>query len=115
MRLRREVFLRKRFISEPLTADAMSFEPATIGHGEPALPSGFAWRDERLAVAHLLRTWRSTKEDRGETYLKRHWFEFELPDGRRATVYFDRQARRGSARWWLYALGTGSEDARDSE
>lgn len=109
------MFLTKRFVSESLAADAMSFEPATIAHGEPPLPSGFIWRGERLAVARVLRTWRSTKEDRGESYLKRHWFEFALPDGRRATVYFDRQARCGSARWWLYALAPGAEGPGDPQ
>jgi len=44
------------------------------------------------------------KMDRGETYLARHWYELALAGGRRAVVYFDRHARRGQSRWWLYTI-----------
>lgn len=77
---------------------------AALSHGEPSLPGGFEFDGERLDVAELLRTWRSTKDDRGDTYLKKHWFEFATTDGRRAVVYFDRGARKGAPRWWLYTL-----------
>jgi hypothetical protein len=90
----------KKFISEPIEPSQAQF-PAS----EPSLPPLFVWRDEELRVQTVVRTWRSTKDDRGDTYLKRHWFEFDTSDGRRAVVYFDRAARRGSPRWWLYSLG----------
>ena len=72
--------------------------------GEPSLPAAFRWKDQELVVRSLLRTWRGTKVDRGDTYLKRHWYEFETSEGRRAVVYFDRQAKRGAPRWWLYSI-----------
>jgi hypothetical protein len=68
------------------------------------LPPAFRWGDVTLYVKTLRRQWRGTKEDRGDVYLKRHWYEFESPDGRIATVYFDRGAKPGTARWWLYAI-----------
>lgn len=68
------------------------------------MPLAFMWRNERLAVGLILKRWRTTKHDRGETYLHRHWFEFDTTQGRRAVVYFDRHARRGESRWWLYTL-----------
>ena len=42
--------------------------------------------------------------DRGDTYVKRHYFEFETTDGRIAVVYFDRQARPHEPRWHLYTI-----------
>jgi hypothetical protein len=92
------------FISEPLEAASASFDPEIMSQGEPSLPSAFRWRDETLAVRSTVRTWKSTKVDRGDTYVKRHWFEIDLDDGRRATVYFERQAKRGQPRWWLYTI-----------
>jgi hypothetical protein len=73
--------------------------------GEPALPRAFRWHDEELTVTNVTRRWRSTKDDRGDTYLKRHWYEVRLVDGRSAVIYFDRGARRGTPRWWLYTIG----------
>ena len=75
-----------------------------MSHGEPSLPPAFDWNGEELVVREVHKTWRSLKDDRGDTYLKRHWFEFETADGRTAVVYFDRGARRGQPRWWLYTL-----------
>ena len=93
-----------QFVSEPIVPVAESFDADTLSHGEPSLPSGFTWGEQTLVVRALLRTWRGTKVDRGDTYLKRHWFEFETQDERTAVVYFDRQAKPGAARWWLYTI-----------
>ncbi|HTV73286.1 MAG TPA: DUF6504 family protein [Candidatus Acidoferrales bacterium] len=93
-----------RFVSEPIDPVAGAFDPATMSRGEPALPPEFRWRDEHLVVAAVLRVWRSTKLDRGDAYLARHWFEIRTDDGRKAVIYFDRQARGGKHRWWLYTI-----------
>jgi hypothetical protein len=68
------------------------------------LPPAFRWGDDTLEVCSVRKEWRGTKEDRGDVYLKRHWYEFETSDGRVATVYFDRGAKPGTARWWLYTI-----------
>jgi len=94
-----------RFVSEALTASGETIETGGLSRGEPPLPKDFGWRDERLVVRDVVRTWRSTTTDRGDTYLARHWFELALADGRTAVVYFDRKAHRGQARWWLYTIG----------
>jgi hypothetical protein len=91
------------FVGKPLVPEG-ALEVAALSHGEPSLPPAFILDDERLEVRALRRTWRSTKEDRGDVYLKKHWFEFETTDGRIAVVYFDRGARKGAPRWWLYTL-----------
>ncbi len=81
-----------------------AMETATLSRGEPSLPAAFCLEEERIEVRALLRAWRSTKDDRGDVYVKKHWFEFETTDGRIAVVYFDRGARRNQPRWWLYTL-----------
>ena len=98
-----------KFVSEPIVPASDRFEIATMALGEPSLPPSFSWRDEILTVGTVIRTWRTTKNDRGDEYLKRHWFEIDLPDGRRAVVYFDRSAKRGAARWWLYTIAPARE------
>ena len=73
---------------------------------EPSLPAAFRFEGEDFAVKTVIRTWRSTKNDRGDTYLKRHWFEFETEDARRIVVYFDRAAHSSDSRWWIYTITT---------
>lgn len=97
--------MSKHFVSEPLQTAAQ----APGAGNEPALPDEFEWREERLAVGRVLKTWRSTKEDRGDVYLKRHWFAFETSGNRIATVYFDRTAKRGQPHWWLYTLESSGQ------
>jgi hypothetical protein len=92
------------FISEALTPLDDRHDTDGLTAGEPAVPASFRWHDEVLRVASIRRTWRSTKVDRGDTYLKRHWYEAALADGRTAVIYFDRGARKGAPRWWLYTL-----------
>jgi len=91
------------FVGESIEPDG-GFDPVTISHGEPSLPASFRWREETLNIESVVRAWRSMKMDRGETYLARHWYELALAGGRRAVVYFDRHARRGQSRWWLYTI-----------
>jgi hypothetical protein len=92
-----------RFIDEPLVAEG-AWDAAVLARGEPSLPASFRFRNELLEVRVVRRRWRTTKDDRGDTYAKKHWFEFETHDGRIAVVYFDRGARKSVPRWWLYTL-----------
>ena len=93
-----------RFVSEALVASAEHVDTGAAGRGEPELPRAFGWGDDRLVVCDILRTWRSTKVDRGDAYLAKHWFELRLDDGRVAVVYFDRKSRREQPHWWLYTI-----------
>jgi hypothetical protein len=95
--------VHRRFVSEAIEALG-GFDTAPMGHGEPGLPPAFRWGDEELTIRGVRRKWRGTKEDRGDIYLKRHYFELELADGRIATIYFDRQAKPNAARWFLYTI-----------
>jgi hypothetical protein len=76
---------------------------------EPPVPRAFRWDNRRFDVSAVLRSWRTTKTDRGDVYLKRHWFELETTSGEKLEVYFDREARRGAPRWWLYSLTTAPD------
>lgn len=93
-----------KFVSEEIVPSGGEFDTSSMLRGEPSLPPQFTWRDETLTVRALRRTWRGLKEDRGDVYLKRHYFEFECDDGRVAVVYFERQARRGQPRWHLFTI-----------
>lgn len=92
--------MSRQFLSERLKPVGA----APVENNVPGLPHAFEWRDETLEVAEVLETRRSTKEDRGDSYLKRLWFTFRTTGGRVATVYFDREARGNSPRWWIYTL-----------
>jgi hypothetical protein len=86
-----------------------ALDAAALAQGEPSLPAAFTYDGKRLEVRTLRKAWRSTKDDRGDTYVKKHWFEFETGDGLIAVVYFDRSARRNQSRWWLYTLSSEEE------
>ncbi len=79
-------------------------ESTALSEGEPPLPDGFRSGSEALPVLEVLATWRSTKYDRGDAYLAKHWYEVRTAGDRRAVIYFDRKARRGNPRWWLYSI-----------
>jgi [ribosomal protein S5]-alanine N-acetyltransferase len=75
-----------------------------MSHGEPSAPVAFVWREQRFEVARVLATRRGMGQDRGDTYLRRHYYEIETADAVRMTLYFERNpSDRGKRkRWWLY-------------
>lgn len=95
--------MARRFVSRPLKAAGEGFFSAATG-SEPPVPRAFLWEDRVLEIVGVLRRWRGTKDDRGDTYLKRHWFELRTRDDASIEVYYDREARRGTSQWWLYTI-----------
>lgn len=93
----------RRFVSCPVVPAGDGFLTPASG-GEPPVPRAFCWDGKTLNVAAVLRSWRSTKADRGDAYLKRHWFELLTEDGAKIEVYYDRESRRGESKWWLYTV-----------
>ena len=93
----------RRFVSRPITPAGDGFLTEANG-GAPPVPRAFIWDGRTLTIAAVLRSWRSSKTDRGDKYLKRHWFELETSDSATIEVYYDRESRRGSPPWWLYAI-----------
>jgi hypothetical protein len=95
----------RRFVSEPIEPTQGGFATPATG-SEPPLPRAFAWAGRELVVKTILRVWRTSKNDRGDDYLKRHWYEVETEDGARAQLYYDREVRRGQSHWWLFTIET---------
>jgi Domain of unknown function (DUF6504) len=93
----------RTFVSRPIEPTGDGFITPAAGN-EPPVPRAFLWGDRTLVITAVLRTWRSTKSDRGDAYLKRHWFELQTAAGQRIEVYYDRESRRGASPWWLYTI-----------
>jgi hypothetical protein len=97
----------EQFVSEAVEPVAGTFDPAAMSRGEPGLPQRFTWRGEEYRVAHVEQTWKTSTPDRGEMYLRRHWFRVHCESGHRMTLYCERQTRsrrQPKARWWLYSF-----------
>ena len=95
------------FVSEAVTPEAGTFDAAAMARGEPGVPRAFVWRGRRFEAAEVVGRWKTSTRDRGELYLRRHWFELRVASGERMTLYCERQAknlRNPKARWWLYKV-----------
>jgi len=68
----------KRLVSKAVAVEAPGAGEDSLGRLEPLAPSAFTFEGVRYEVAETLRTWRSTKADRG--------------------------AKRGAPCWWLYSI-----------
>jgi hypothetical protein len=98
---------KEMFVSEPINPRPGSFDAAAMARGEPGLPAEFTWRDARYVVARLLSTWKTSTSDRGESYLRRHWYRIQTTTGEEMVLYCDRQTQNPKApkaRWWLYTI-----------
>ena len=103
------------FVSEPLQAVAGTGDAGAMARGEPGLPVGFVWRGREYRIEAVARAWKSTGMDRGEVYLRRHWWELIMATGERMVVYCERQARdrkHPGRRWWLYEIGVKPGDVK---
>jgi hypothetical protein len=79
-----------------------------MSRGEPGVPRGFVWRGRRYEIAAVESSWKGHGKDRGDTYVRRHWYDVATVCGRRMRIYFDRNpGRSGSkrSRWWVYSVG----------
>ena len=94
-------------VGEALAPAPGSFDASAMARGEAGVPRQFTWRGEAHVVAELLSSWKGTGKDRGETYLRRHWFRVRTAAGLCMTIYCERQARntkKPKARWWVYTV-----------
>jgi hypothetical protein len=98
----------RRFVGRSIAPVGDGFITPASGR-EPPVPRAFRWDDRTFDVTAVLRSWRTIRTDRGDAYLKRHWFELVTASGERLEVYFDRESRRGAPRWWLYSLTAPDE------
>ncbi len=103
-----------RFVSESIKPVVGTADTSAMATGSPGLPGEFVWRDGTLGIAAVIRAWRETGSCRhgsSEAYVRKHWFEVETTTGKRAQIYFERQARgrNRKKRWWLFTI----EDAEE--
>jgi RimJ/RimL family protein N-acetyltransferase len=96
---------KPQLVSERILPEQGAFDVAAMARGEPGLPASFVWRGQRYHVSRLLTTRRATGEDRGDTYVRRHYFDIETSDALQMTIYFERNPGRARERaWWLFTL-----------
>ena len=105
---------KQQFVSESIKPVVATANTSAMAAGGPGLPQEFVWRGQTLVVVRVLRTWRETgpcRHGSPESYVRKHWFEFETTSGQTATVYFERQSRgrRRTQRWWLFSIGGGDD------
>lgn len=93
----------RKFVSRPIAPAGEGFLTPASGR-EPPVPSAFLWGSRTLLVSEVLRSWRSTRTDRGDVYLKRHWYELRTVTGAKLEVYYDRESRLNASPWWLYTI-----------
>ena len=100
------------FVSEPLIPAVGSGDAAAMAAGVPGAPRRFTWRGTLHELGAIARAWKTSGTDRGERYLRRHWFEIVTTAGIRMTIYCERQARsakKPKARWWVYTVTSTGE------
>lgn len=100
-----------QFVSEPIRPEANSYAIDAMSRGEPGLPKAFTWRGKRYEIARVEASWKGHGKDRGDVYVRRHWYDVVTVCGRRMRLYFDRNpGRSGSraSRWWIYSVETDS-------
>jgi ribosomal-protein-alanine N-acetyltransferase len=97
---------RPAFVSERISPEAGSADLNAMARGEPGVPRAFTWRDSRFEVAHVLATERDMGKDRGDVYVRRHYFDLETTDLLRMRLYFERNPkdRTKPKAWWLYTV-----------
>jgi hypothetical protein len=96
----------EQFVSEAISPAPGSADPSAMARGEPGFPSRFNWRGTTYQLDRVLQSWKSSTRDRGELYLRRHWFRVLTTSGAQMTVYCERQARsrqHPKSRWWIYS------------
>src|SRR5580704_8022143 len=94
------------FISERITPEPGSSDVGAMSRGEPGVPKAFVWRGARFETAHVLSVRRDMGTDRGDVYVRRHYYEIETTDQLRMVLYFERNPSDRTKRkaWWLYTV-----------
>src|SRR2546430_8122262 len=95
------------FVSEPIVPDRGTADASAMSRGEPGLPRSFTWRANHCRVARVISKWKTSSRERGDLYLRRHWYEIQTTTGVRMTLYCERQAKNRKnpkARWWVYTI-----------
>jgi hypothetical protein len=102
------------FISETIDVLPGDFDPALMAIGLASPPRAFTWRGERFEITQIVSHVKQSTPEGGtenkERYLRRQVFEVQLSTGQIASIYIERDHRRGSGRnstqrrWFLYTM-----------
>jgi RimJ/RimL family protein N-acetyltransferase len=97
---------KPQFVSERVVPEAGGFDTSGMARGEPSVPTTFVWREQRYRVAQTLAKRRTMGEDRGDSYVRRHYYDIETDDKLCMSLYFERNpSDRGKRKvWWLYTV-----------
>lgn len=101
---------KQQFVSESIIPITATADTRAMAMGEPGLPTEFKWKQTKLEIAKVTRTWKETgpcsSHGGGEMYVKKHWYEVTTALHGKAQIYFERQARgrNKKERWWLYSI-----------
>lgn len=95
---------RPRFVGAAIEPLAGSGDAEALARGEPGAPASFFWEGRRYDVRCVLSRWKTTRIDRGEAYVARHWFEVETLTGETMRLYCERRPKANGRRWWLYTV-----------
>ena len=104
----------EEFVSEPITPEPGSFTTELMARGLASLPAAFTWRNRRYQIIECISHEKQSAPEGGragrERYLRRQVFVVRLNSGQQATLYLERQSRRGASpraarkRWFLYSI-----------
>jgi [ribosomal protein S5]-alanine N-acetyltransferase len=94
------------FVSERIAPEPGYFDIAAMARGEPAVPHAFVWRGQRFDVARSHAARRAMGSDRGDNYVRRHYYDVETTDALQMSLYFERNPsdRSKPKAWWLYTV-----------
>ena len=100
------MYFQPIFVSERIAPEPGYFDIAAMARGEPAAPRAFVWRGQRYDVARAQPAKRVMGSDRGDSYVRRHYYDVETTDALRMSLYFERNPsdRSKPKAWWLYTF-----------
>jgi hypothetical protein len=100
----------EKFVSEPITPSAGTFDTEAMAKGEPGLPSCFIWRAKEYPVVQIMDKWKETSPCRSgakEKYVRKHWYSIRSAGGLIMKIYFERKSmsrNQKRVRWWLFSV-----------
>lgn len=105
---------KAEFIGEPITVDAGSIRPSTLGRGAPGCPSRFTWRGREYHVVKVLETSRQLRaHDSDETYVRSHSFRVVTAENLEMVLRCDRRVSGNPWRLFTVKRLEESEQAVD--
>jgi hypothetical protein len=103
-----------RFVGASIEPVPGAGDADALARGEPGPPAAFFWEGRRYEITRVASRWKTTRTDRGEKYVARHWFEVETASGETMRISCERRPRTRGARWSLYTVAEAESPAREA-